>query len=149
MRLRGILQNEHQKKVWHGIRCVTKSTRPNGVTRTNTPQVDGIIKVCNTTTFLKEGLNSSLSQRYLGWLKAPLSVMALSLNVWGTLQIQSMCNRYTNSHVYSSTRNCNYSWQNCLHMEDNWKWGNKHRGLLRGLPVLLETIPQTHCTLIL
>ena len=80
-RLRSILQNEQQKKVWHGIHCVTKSSCPNGMTQANILQVDRALKVCNTKISLKERLDSSLSERF---------GMAKSASIWHSALFELM-----------------------------------------------------------
>ena len=77
MRLRSILCNEQQKKVWQGTYHVTKPTRPSGVTKANIPHADGALKVCNTQTSLEEGLASSLSKRFKMPESAPICHGAL------------------------------------------------------------------------
>ena len=76
-RVKEILRNEAQKKVWSGIKRVVNPPRNPSPTVVEVPQSDGTIKVCTTKEEVEEGIMGEISERFSRAASAPICQGAL------------------------------------------------------------------------
>ena len=76
-RLETLINNERQKKIWHGIRYVTSPNRTGGVTKVVIPRIDEDDEVCNTKETVERGLANGLSECFSCANSAPIYQGAL------------------------------------------------------------------------
>ena len=76
-RVKEILQNEAQKKVWSGIKRVVNPPQNPSPTKVEVPQSDGTIKECTTKEEVEKGIMREISERFSCAASAPICQGAL------------------------------------------------------------------------
>ena len=76
-RIKEILRNEAQKKIWVTIHRELNKTCNPSTTRVEVPMSDGTVKECNTEEEVKQGIGDKISEQFSRAASMPICQGAL------------------------------------------------------------------------